>query len=86
MVLKLKHGKVHRDQRLARWAKEKFGLTASVDEKFDSRQKPASESPCSVRFTNIADEDMEDDEMDLMNFCQVHKCNGFCLRSKGNNQ
>ena len=84
--LKLKHGKVHRDQRLARWAKEKFGLTASVDEKFDSRQKPASESPCSVRFTNIADEDMEDDEMDLMNFCQVHKCNGFCLRSKGNNQ
>jgi hypothetical protein len=86
-------GKAKRDIRLAVWASEQFGLTASVDSDFDQRSASPKDSPCSIRLTQLlssavqSDESsslLHNDQQNLIKFCQVHDCNGFCLRQKGN--
>jgi Helitron helicase-like domain at N-terminus len=88
-------GKVKRDTRLAVWAAEQFGLTASVGTDFHARSTLPRDSPCSIRLSDIvASTDLSDaitnvlynDQQNLIKFCQVHDCNGFCLRHKGNNK
>jgi hypothetical protein len=89
------NGKELREERLAKWAYEQFGLTAMVDSDFDDRQVDPKNSPCSFRFTDVQnlstnddhpslEEAIRDDTQNLLKFCQVHECNGFCLRIKNN--
>ena len=75
-------GKTKRDARLAKWARDTFGLTSSVDSGFDERDIEPSNSPCTIRFTDIdkTDEAIRDDGQNLMRFCQTHTCSGFCLK------
>jgi hypothetical protein len=90
------NGKEKRAKRLAKWASENLGLTASVDDGFDEINVSAGSSPCSIRFTDVislskhndqeVDEHIQQDQQNLIKFCQVHECNGFCLRSKGSNK
>jgi hypothetical protein len=91
--LKLPDGKVRRDARLAKWASDQFQLTASVDEDFHDRIISPEQSPCSVRLCDVNGQNItampdskmvNDDQQNLIKFCQVHDCNGFCLRKKDN--
>ena len=86
-------GKKKRDNRLAQWAHDEFGMTASVDNGFDCISTLPKDSPCSIRLCDLStsstvpntDFDMlRSDQQKLLKFCQVHDCNGFCLRQKGN--
>jgi Helitron helicase-like domain at N-terminus len=80
------NGKMLRAKRLAEWASTHFGLTATVDPTFDTLQIPPGESPCSIKFSSLLPNDpvtIHSDEQRLMSFCQVHDCNGFCLRQRG---
>jgi Helitron helicase-like domain at N-terminus len=82
--LKQQDGKKRRNERLAKWASEFFGLTANVDEGFEDRIVGNDDSPCSIRFTDIGTlpEAIHQDQQKLLKFCQYHECNGFCLRQK----
>jgi Helitron helicase-like domain at N-terminus len=82
-------GKERRALRLAQWASDHFGLTAKVDPDFDERNIQPNNSPCAIRFTDVANHPqnisaIRDDQQNLMKFCQVHDCNGFCLRMRNN--
>lgn len=79
------NGEQLRANRLAEWAETTFGLTASVDAKFEERNPEGSTSPASIRFGTIADNDdaIMDDAYNLMHYCELHGCSQFCLR-KGN--
>lgn len=67
---------------MARWAKETFGLTASVDDNFDQRNVTKESNPVMIRFTDVGEDEnaIHEDGQDLLKFCQFHDCNGFCLR------
>lgn len=90
--LKKPDGKTKRDERLASWAAEQLGLTATVAMGFDERNVTSKDSPCSVRLSDVVSGTSDpvmsarsvlDDQETLMKFCQVHECNGFCLRQRG---
>ena len=87
-ILKQQHGKQQRDQLLADWCQQHFGLTATVQDEFDSMTIQSNESPCRIRLSDIPydEETLSQDIQQLMKFCQVHECNGFCLRKKQSNQ
>jgi hypothetical protein len=82
--LKHEHGEERRAEALAKWAKEKMGMTASVNDGFNSRTTDPAFSPTSVRLTDIntTEEDYIEDQQDLLNYCQCHECSGFCMRNK----
>ena len=82
--LHLHNGKARRDLRLAEWAEKKFGLTAMVDDGFEERDT-SSFSPCSIRFQDVDPSQRNEDVQNLMHFCQVHECSGFCLRARNKN-
>jgi Helitron helicase-like domain at N-terminus len=77
-------GKAKRDERLASWANSQFGLTATVVNDFASRTISPDNSPCSIWFSDLqtSPDVVYDDQQNLIKFCQVHDCNGFCLRHK----
>jgi hypothetical protein len=62
-----------------------MGMTASVEDGFDMRNTDPSNSPTAFRMTDIntTEEDYAEDRQELLRFCQVHNCSGFCLRTKG---
>ena len=75
------NGKEKRDARLAKWASEKFGLTAWVGDEFDLIDTCPTNSPCSIRFMDLSDEGSKvHDVQKLMKFCQCHECSAYCLR------
>jgi len=76
-------GKQQQANYLAKWAKETFGLTASVGENFDEREVTKEDNPVQIRFTDLHDDDsaIYNDGQDLLKFCQYHDCSGFCLRT-----
>ena len=78
--LKEENGKMKRDARLAEWAEKRFGLTATVEDGFESRMPPGKVSPCTLRYHEV--DNKGEDAQDLLKACQVHQCSGFCLRSK----
>lgn len=67
---------------LAKWAEEKFGLTASVADGFDEIPVDRSTCPSSVRFVDVSSlQPKRDlDVQSLMRHVQVHTCSNFCLR------
>ena len=75
-------GKQRRAEVLSEWAKEKFGLTASVSDAFEGIIVNEGNTPCRIRFTDVNNNNnkKQDDVEQLMKFCQVHKCSGFCMK------
>jgi hypothetical protein len=79
------NGKQLRDARLAEWAFKTFGLSATVDDTFDEMNIEPKDSPCGTLLSDIAisKESLHIDQQRLMKYCQVHECNAFCLRLRG---
>lgn len=67
---------------LAKWAEEKFGLTASVSDGFDGLPISRTTCPSSFRFVDVSSLqcDRDHDVQSLMKHVQVHTCSNFCLR------
>ena len=76
-----------RAEMLGEWAEKQLGLTASVDQEFESMSIDKNNTPCSVRYTNVADdpEAQKKDLYGILKYCQTHKCSEFCLRETPNN-
>ena len=74
-----------RDNRLAEWAYNHFGLTAKVREGFDELIIEPKESPCASLLSDVvlSPHLLLHDQQRLMKFCQVHDCNSFCLQKRG---
>ena len=81
-MLKQKKGTTSRDTCLATWAHEHFGLTATVPTHFENINTSPNNSPCMIRLSDLPYEQisLQDDVHRLLKYCQVHECNGFCLR------
>ena len=77
------NGDALRTERMAQWAEQHLGLTASVDNNFDEL-KGENQAHVSLRFKNVKDmpEESNRDFQMLMKEVQVHSCNGFCMREK----
>lgn len=69
--------------KLAQWAKDHLGLTASVNDGFEALH-PQNNSHVAMRFKDVKDipEMNEEDFQMLLKEVQVHTCNGFCMREK----
>jgi hypothetical protein len=61
---------------LANWIWKKFNCTAEV--KIQFLEPNQQSSPCKLRFCET--QDIERDQHALCNFCQIHKCNDYCMR------
>ena len=72
-------GEERRTQRLAEWAKKKFGLTASVSPGYNHDSSKAH--PSTIRFS-LSDANTDADE--LLKSCQEHQCSGYCMRRATN--
>ena len=77
------NGDALRTERMAQWAEQHLGLTASVDDNFNEL-KEEDQAHVSLRFKNVKDmpEESNRDFQMLMKEVQVHSCNGFCMREK----
>lgn len=74
-------GPEKRAETLSNWAKEAFGLVASVDDDFDSIIVGPDSNPVTVRFKDLmSEEDRRKDGQKLLKFCQTHECSYFCLK------
>ena len=38
-------------------------------------------TPCTIHYSDVIDHDQ--DNIDLVNFMQMHECSGYCLRTQG---
>ena len=72
---KRENGKELRAGRMAKFAEEKFGLTASVGDNFDDNN--SSVHPCAIKFS---ESDESNDADLLLKACQIHHCSGYCMR------
>jgi len=75
-MYKLKNNKKRQSKVLAKWARKKFNCTAEINSQ--SEVPPQNMSPCNVRFRET--QDMLTDGEQLCNFCQIHKCNDYCMK------
>ena len=77
--MKYNNGEERRARRLAEWAENKFGLTASVSPNFDSVK-------CEVHPSSIpySQSDPSSDADALLKSCQEHHCSGYCMRKSTN--
>ncbi len=67
---------------LAQWMREKFNFTAEISpESVDTEE---STCPCKIRFREVAD--ITQDQQALSQFCQIHKCSEYCMRTNKNMQ
>lgn len=73
----------NRDVRLAEWASNTMGLTASFDDNYQHIDILPNQSPCTLRFTEVTptEQARTEDAQRLMQYCQQHQCSqGFCLK------
>jgi hypothetical protein len=75
-VYKFRNDKAKQTETLAKWARETFNLTASLDPNI--KVSTNSPNPCTVRFCQTSS--IAEDQVSLSNFCHMHKCSEFCLR------
>ena len=75
---KLKENKQEQAKVLGDWARKTFNMTASISE--NQAASDSEESPCKQRCCQT--NDVEQDQISLCNFCQIHKCNDYCLRTR----
>lgn len=75
-------GKQQRADLMATWAKEKFGLTASVSEAFGDDPNSDEISPSSRRYGDIPEDPASQlsDVESLLRNTQLHRCSEFCLK------
>lgn len=82
----LRQGEDHNDAIRAEifheWAARKFGLTASVDDDFNSFNVRKEENPTLLRFCEVEHtaEGIRQDKQRLMKAVQLHDCSNFCMR------
>ena len=77
-LYKMKHNKDVQGTMLGEWARNTFNMTAEC-ESVDDIPDESKYSPCKTRLSQV--QSLEIDQQLLCNFCQIHECNGFCLRS-----
>lgn len=67
---------------ISKWAKQKFGLTAEVDNDFDSIGVDLNDSPTAIRFNQVPANPISrrEDGQRCLKYCQTHTCSGFCMR------
>lgn len=75
-LFKWKDNKERQSKILANWARKKFNCTAEVNLEADN--VTGDVSPCKLRFRET--DSIEKDGQDLCMFCQIHKCNDYCMR------
>ena len=75
-VYNLRNDKDKQTEALAKWARETFNLTASLDT--NVKVNPNTPNPCTVRFCQTSS--IAEDQVKLCNFCHMHKCSEYCLR------
>lgn len=75
-LFKWNNNKKRQTKILAEWIRKKFNCTAEV--KIDSLEPCQQSSPCKLRFCET--KNMKEDQHSLCNFCQIHKCNDYCMR------
>jgi hypothetical protein len=63
---------------LGEWARNTFNMTAEC-EPVEDIPEDENYSPCKTRLSQI--QSLHIDQQLLCNFCQMHECNGFCLRT-----
>ena len=78
IMSKMKHNKDVQGTMLGEWARNTFNMTAEC-ESVDGIPDESKYSPCKTRLSQV--QSLEIDQQLLCNFCQIHECNGFCLRS-----
>ena len=71
-----RNDKAKQTEVLAKWARETFNLTASLDSNIEVNS--SNPNPCTVRFCQTSS--MAEDQLHLSSFCQMHKCSDYCLR------
>jgi len=73
---------------LGKWAEQKFGLTASVDNTFEEIDMDRKSSPVLMKFEDITKNKMctNLDKQKCLKHCQTHYCSSFCLRENKNNK
>ena len=66
---------------IGKWTKNKFGLTASVDDGFDDISIDLNTSPVAMRLKDFPknDTDLKIDKQKCLKYCQTHICSAFCL-------
>jgi len=74
----LKGNEAEQARVLGDWARSTFQMTANLDE--NATLSSSEESPCKQRCCQTSN--VEQDQASLCNFCQIHKCNDYCLRTK----
>jgi len=74
----LKGQKQEQDDLLAEWAKQRFNLTATIEEQKYTVPEEQAHSPCKLRFCQTVDSKV--DQQLLCKDVQMHECSGFCLR------
>lgn len=83
---KTENGDMKRAQVLATWAENRFGLTATVSDDFDSIEigKNDIDHPCRIRFKDIMNDDRmkANDAERLKKAVMMHDCSQFCMKIK----
>ena len=68
-------------QFLHQWTKGKISYTAEVDvDIFDTESPSRDDNPCMEQFGNVIDK--QKDQQQLLKFCQLHNCSGYCMRKE----
>jgi hypothetical protein len=62
--------------------REKFNFTAKISS--ESLDTEDSTCPCKIRFREVTD--IKKDQQALCQFCQIHKCSRYCMRTNKNMQ
>jgi hypothetical protein len=75
---KLKGNEGEQAKVLGDWARQTFDMTANLDE--NTTISSSEESPCKERCCQT--NNVKQDQASLCNFCQMHKCNDYCLRTR----
>jgi hypothetical protein len=75
-IFKWKNNKKRKTQIMANWIRSKFNCTAELQHY--SPEPDQQSSPCKLRFCET--ECIEKDQESLCKFCQIHKCNDYCMR------
>jgi hypothetical protein len=75
-LFKWRNNKKKQARILAKWARKKFNLTAELQSEKDYSNEGIS--PCKLRFGETIS--LNEDARNLCMFCQIHKCNDYCMR------
>ena len=68
---------------VSNYMEDKFSYTANTFIANENKSHPdADKSPLRFRYSDVKDEDQENDKADLAEDCMTHVCNDYCLQFK----